>query len=277
MRVKGQVTWKYKYLGGDEYAELYLKRVVMTNGKSRVLDELILAEYPRGPSTDAFTSLAFDFKPDNNPDNNKFWQTDGAGKVMSGLNYKLDPQVSLQPRNCYHTHSRTRTHTLLSRTHTRTHTHRDRLSLSLSLSHTHTHTHTLSLFHTHTHRAGDLALYYYAGNSDCELTFQDMCVEATVQFPSAVVEVVCPAFVVRPTLTLTLTLTLALTLVLTLTLPLPISPLKIFSTEYSKSSKRRILAVVKRQRKTTRNVRRQSPFQTVTPKIHRSVILSRYV
>ena len=61
--------------------------------------------------------------------------------------------------------------------HTHTHTHTLSLSLSLSRSLARSHTHT----HTHTpHRAGTLALYYYAGDSDCELTFQDVHVEATV-------------------------------------------------------------------------------------------------
>ena len=100
VRVKGQVTWKYKDSGEDEHAELNLKRFVTTNGKSRVLAKLTLAEYPRGPSSDEFTTLPFDFKPDNNPDNNEFWHKGGEGKVVSGLNDKLDPQVSLQPCNC---------------------------------------------------------------------------------------------------------------------------------------------------------------------------------
>ena len=143
MRVKGQVTWKFFKGSGDdadgsddgddedgsddgEDAELKLKRLVKKNGKTRVSGELTLAE---GPPSDEFTSLTFDLKPDNDP----FWQTDGEGKVMSGLNYKLDPQVSLQPRNCYHTHIHTRTHTLVH-THTHTHTH----------LHTRTHTHTLT-------------------------------------------------------------------------------------------------------------------------------------
>ena len=138
VRVKGQVTWKYKGSGDDD-AVLLLKRLVTTNGKTRVLDELALAEYPHGASSDEFTSLTFDFKPDNDP----FWQTDKEGKAMPGLNYKLDPQVSLRPRNCYHTRTHTHTHILsLSYTHT------DYLSLYLSislsisnyLSHTHTHT-----------------------------------------------------------------------------------------------------------------------------------------
>ena len=61
--------------------------------------------------------------------------------------------------------------------------------------------------HTRTHaphRAGDLALYYYAGDSKSELTFQDLHVEATVR----------PDVAVRPTLTLILTLTLLLLVIL---------------------------------------------------------------
>ena len=90
VRVKGQVTWKYKGSGDRDAVLLLLKRLVTKNGKPDEL-ELKLAEYPHGPSSDEFTTLTFDFKPDDS----KFWQTDGEGKAMSGLNYKLDPQVSL--------------------------------------------------------------------------------------------------------------------------------------------------------------------------------------
>ena len=110
VRVKGQVTWKYQGPGDDD-AQLLLKRLVTTNGKTRVSDELTLAEIAHGASSDEFTTLEFDLKPGNNPDNNKFWETCGEGKVMSGLNYNLDPQVSLQPRNCYRTRAHTHTHT----------------------------------------------------------------------------------------------------------------------------------------------------------------------
>ena len=92
------MTWKYTVSGDDEddsdddeNAMLLLKRLVTKNGKTHASDELTLAEIAHGPSSDDFISLTFDFKPDNEP----FWQTDGEGKVMSGLNYKLDPQVSL--------------------------------------------------------------------------------------------------------------------------------------------------------------------------------------
>ena len=114
-RVKGQVTWKFTVSADDEDssddyedAALLLKRLVTKNGKQSVSAELTLAEIAHGPScrapssrsSDEFTTLRFHFKPDNNPDNRKFWETCGEGKVMSGLNYKLDLQVSLQPRNC---------------------------------------------------------------------------------------------------------------------------------------------------------------------------------
>ena len=108
-RVKGQVTWKYRYkVSGDdedgsdddEDAELLLKRLVTKDGKQSVSAELTLAEIAHGPSSDEFTFLRFDLKPDNNPNDNEFWETCGEGKVMSGLNYKLDLQVSFQPRNC---------------------------------------------------------------------------------------------------------------------------------------------------------------------------------
>ena len=81
VRVKGQVTWKYNDSGEEENAELLLKRLVTTNGKTRASDELTLAEYSHGSSSDEFTTSIFDFKPDNDP----FWQTDGEGKVMPGL------------------------------------------------------------------------------------------------------------------------------------------------------------------------------------------------
>merc|ERR1711939_1203191 len=90
-QVKGQVIWKYKGSGDeddedgsdnveddsddDEDAELKLKRLVTKDGKQSVLAELTLAEIAHGPSTDEFTSLTFDLKPGNNPDNNEFWQT----------------------------------------------------------------------------------------------------------------------------------------------------------------------------------------------------------
>ena len=141
--MKGQVTLKYKGPGDDqdgsdddedssdddEDAAFKLKRLVKKNGKQSVSAELTLAEIAHGPSSRApssrsseeFTTLQFDFTPGNNPDSSKFWQTRGEGKGMSGLNYNLDPQVSLQPHNCEQTH---------------------------------THTHTPI-------RAGDLALYYY--------------------------------------------------------------------------------------------------------------------
>lgn len=120
-RVKGQVTWKYKVSGDDEDdsdddedAEFKLKRLVKKNGKQSVSAELTLAEIAHGPScrapssrsSDEFTTLRFHFKPDNNPDNKKFWETCGEGI---------------------------------------------------------------------------LALYYYAGDSRSELTFQDLHVEATLR------------------------------------------------------------------------------------------------
>ena len=90
VRVKGQVTWKCKGSGDDD-AEFKLKRLVTTNGKQSVSDELTLAEYAHGPSSDEFTTLSFDFKPDDN----KFWQTDGEGKVMPGLTDKLIRSASI--------------------------------------------------------------------------------------------------------------------------------------------------------------------------------------
>ena len=48
-----------------------------------------------------------------------------------------------------------------------------------------------------------LALYYYAGDSECELTFQDLHVEATVHAKATVIP---SAIAVRPS-TLTRTLT----------------------------------------------------------------------
>ena len=151
--MKGHVTWKYIGSGDDEDgsdddedAALLLKRLVKKNGKQSVSAELTLAEISHGPSSDEFATLQFDLKPDNNPDNKEFWETCGEGKVMSALNYNLDLQKPLQPCNCLYTH-------------------------------THTHTHS----HSHTpHRAGILALYYYAGDSESKLTFQDVHVEATV-------------------------------------------------------------------------------------------------
>ena len=97
--MKGHVRWRYKGSGDDADAMLTLKRVVTKNGKTS-FSALTLAEYPHGASSDEFTTVKFDFKPDNNPDNNKFWHKGGEGKVVSGLNDKLDPQVSLQPCNC---------------------------------------------------------------------------------------------------------------------------------------------------------------------------------
>ena len=105
--MKGHVTWKYKGPGDDkddsdddECAALLLKRLVKINGRQSVSAELTLAEISRGTSSDEFATLQFDLNPGKNPDNKEFWETRGEGKVMSGLKYKLDLQVSLQPRNC---------------------------------------------------------------------------------------------------------------------------------------------------------------------------------
>ena len=77
------------------------------------------------------------------------------------------------------------------------------------------HTDTGTDTDTHTyipHRAGKLALYYYAGDSECELTFRDLHVEAIVHaLPPPVEATVRSDGVARPTPTLTLTLTLTST------------------------------------------------------------------
>ena len=96
---------------------LLLKRLVTKNGKQSVSAKLTLAEIAHGPSSEVFTTVRFDFTPDNNPDNNDFWEACGEGKVMSGLNYNLDLHIAasqlLTPHTRTHTHAHTHTYHLV--------------------------------------------------------------------------------------------------------------------------------------------------------------------